>query len=457
MNIKWYLLIAIITFFSLLSFHNNVVLSAQKQANSDTNNSSAVEQINYDDYFTSQAVRVDLWHSGTGNEDHLAVDEVVIESIWPGTTKHLIDPLNFGKYRFRVFDLQSNKLIFSQGYCTIFGEWLTTQEAADGMWRAMNESVRFPYPKKPVKVIIDSRSDETGEFQPILEIEVDPESHLVSRERKYDFPVLNLVENGIPQEKVDIVILPDGYTQDEMEKFQQDLQRFVTYFFRNEPYNRMRDRFNIRTVLAPSRESGTDEPRKRIFRDTIVNTTFNTLDSARYLTTLDNKSMRELASLVPYDTIYIMVNTSRYGGGGIYNFYSVFPSDNEYSEYVFIHEFGHGFGGLGDEYYDSPTSYDEDNFYRQGVEPWEPNITAQTKREDIKWNDLISPDTPIPTPDEQQYSNVVGLFEGAGYKAKGLYRSSHDCIMFHKRDIPYCEACMRAVEQMIHYFTGEEI
>lgn len=446
------------SYFILIVFFGLLANSSNSQPNSQSKPYQLeLSKIDYDTYFLNKTIRIDLIHTSDGLEDYLALDEIRIEGEWPGTRRYLIDPFNYGAYRFRVFDLRSGRLIFSQGYATLFGEWLTTEEALQGMSKAMSESIRFPMPKAPVKIFIDKRDKESGKFVQFFEMELDPASHLISTEKKYNFETLTLLQNGPPEQKVDIVIIPDGYREREIRKLKDDLFRFVTYFFRHEPFKSMKDRFNIRAVLAFSRESGTDEPRKGLFKDTILNTTFNTLDSERYLTTLDNKTMRDIASLVPYDTIYIMVNTSRYGGGGIYNFYSVFPSDNEYSEYVFIHEFGHGFGGLGDEYYDSPTTYDEENFYKEGVEPWEPNITAQTSRNRIKWGELIDPMTPVPTPQTFQYHNKVGLFEGAGYKAKGLYRSQYDCIMFHKRNIPFCAACMKALVKMIRYYTGEDL
>ena len=201
-----------------------------------------------------------------------------------------------------------------------------------------------------------------------------------------------------------------------------------------------------------SRESGTDEPRKGLWRDTALNCTFNTFDSARYLTTEDNLAMRELGSLAPYDAIYIMVNTARYGGGGIYNLYSVFTADTEYAEYVFIHEFGHSFGGLADEYHDpGATSYDDEQFYPPGVEPWEPNITALLDPDNVPWGDMIEEGTPIPTPPTREYAGRIGVFEGAGYRARGLFRPCFDSIMFHKAHLDYCPVSERAIARLIQW------
>jgi len=212
-------------------------------------------------------------------------------------------------------------------------------------------------------------------------------------------------------------------------------------------------------VLAFSRESGPTEPRKGIFRDTILGSSFNTFDSPRYLTLMHTKTLRQVAARVPYDAILVLVNSGRYGGGGVYNQWAVFVSDNEYDEYVMLHEFGHSVGGLADEYYSSAISTDEDIMYPPGIEPWEPNITAflGRKKEGIKWHDLIEPGVPLPTPERDEWAGKVGLFEGAGYKAKGLYRSEIDCKMFHKGLVGFCTACRRGLESMIDYYTGEDI
>ena len=211
-----------------------------------------------------------------------------------------------------------------------------------------------------------------------------------------------------------------------------------------------------RRVEAFSPESGTDEPRKGIFRNTIVDTTFDTFFSPRYLTTSNLKKMRDVAALAPYDTIVIMVNSNRYGGGGIFGTYSIFTSDSDYAEYVLIHEFGHGFGGLGDEYYTSSTGYVEDAFYAKGLEPWEPNITAEVDAKKLKWKKLLTPNVPIPTPDTAEYDAVVGLFEGAGYRAKGLYRATRNSKMFHKGLLEFGPVNEAAIIKMIQYYTDEE-
>ncbi len=416
------------------------------------------EQPSYNDYFTDEALRVDLIHTGTLGKEFFGIDELVVEPTWPGTRVHLIDPTGYGKYRFRVVDQATGREIFTRGYCTLFGEWLATKEAADGVYRSMSEPLRLPFPKAPIELVIEVREDKTGAFKEIQRFKIDTTAYDLRRERSYAFDIAHLHEcKKSPERALDVVIIPDGYTAEEESKMLGDARRFTRVLLEHDPFSRHKDVISVRLVKAFSRESGPDEPRKGLFRNTVVDTTFDTFNSPRYLTTSNMKVLREVAAEAPYDTIFVMVNTNRYGGGGIYGSYSIFTSDSEYDEYVMIHEFGHGFGGLGDEYFTSSTGYNEDAFYAQGTEPWEPNITAQTERKKIKWSAMIPPGVPIPTPDTDEYNDVVGAFEGAGYKAKGLYRPTRDSKMFHKGLIPFGPVNEAAIEQMIRYYTDTEV
>jgi hypothetical protein len=419
---------------------------------------AGMEQPKYADWFTDEALRVDLVHSGTRGDESFAIEELVAEPIWPGTRVHLIDPTGFGEYRFRVLDQATGREIFSQGYCSLFGEWLTTDAAGRGERRAMTEPLRMPFPRKPVNLVLEARDSAKKGFVEIQKLSVDPGAYDIRRGRSADFPVEALHRGDAdPAKTVDIVIVPDGYAADEIDKMRADARRFADVILGQAPFAAHRDELAIRLVAAISRESGADEPSKGVFRDTAANTAFDTFDAERYLTTWDMKTLREVASLAPYDAIVVMVNACRYGGGGVFGSFAVFAADSEYADYVLIHEFGHGFGALGDEYFNSATGIDEDEMYAKGVEPWEPNLTVETAREKIKWRRLIAPETPVPTPDTAEYDGVVGVFEGAGYKAKGLYRPTRDSKMHHKGLLPYGPVNEAALERMIRYFTGGEV
>ncbi len=253
----------------------------------------------------------------------------------------------------------------------------------------------------------------------------------------------------IPAVKVDIVMIPDGYTKDEMDQFKKDCEKFANYLFNTSPYKENKDKFNIRGVEAPSEESGTDIPADNVWKNTLLNTSFYTFDLERYLMTDDYKTVCDVAANAPYDQIYIIVNSDKYGGGAIYNYYSLCIHQSRFEEYIFTHEFGHGFAGLADEY-SSDVTYE--NFYPLDVEPLEPNLTTLVNFKS-KWKDMVNDTIPIPTPNDSKYKNVVGAFEGGGYTSKGIYRPSLDCTMRSLSVNKFCPVCKRAIQEMIDFYS----
>jgi hypothetical protein len=247
-----------------------------------------------------------------------------------------------------------------------------------------------------------------------------------------------------------LVILAEGYTANEIQKFADDSKRVTSYLFDEEPFKSGKEHFNVKAVFMPSAESGTDIPGERIYKNTAFNATFYTFDVPRYLTTSDMKTIYDVAATVPYDQIYILVNTERYGGGGFYNFLTICSADNELTREVFVHEFGHGFAGLGDEYYTSSVAYE--NYYNLEIEPWEPNLTPLIDF-DKKWKNMISPSVPVPTPREARYSNTIGVFEGGGYMNKGIYSPYTDCRMKSNTAKCFCPVCTNAIKKTIEYYT----
>lgn len=406
----------------------------------------------YEEHFENKGIRLDLIHSGTAKSEQYSLDSIREEPFWGGPFRLHTDGPDFGKHRVSVYHPESGRLLYRYGYSSLFGEWQTTDEAASGRVRALEEAVRFPYPRHPVRVEIASR-DAAGLFETVYTVLVDPASREVNRERRFaDSAVREIELNGPPPDVVDVLILGDGYTEGEDGKFLMDARRFTRVLLEASPFSELRDRFAVRAIRAPSGGSGPDEPRRGLFKATGLSTTFNTFDSARYLTTLRSRDLRDLAALAPYDTLVVMVNTSRYGGGGIYGLYSIFVSDNEFDEYILVHEFGHGFAGLGDEYYSSSVAYSD--FYPRGVEPWEPNITALLEGQPLKWGSLVKDTTPVPTPaNPERFGTTVGAFEGAGYSAKGLYRPAMNCKMFSKGNHEFCPVCKAAVESTVRMLT----
>jgi hypothetical protein len=407
--------------------------------------------VTYQGFFTGATLRVDVEHSGNHESEAYRVTGLVREGPWPGSRTRLLDPFDYGAHRFEVRDSKTGALLYSRGFSSLFGEWQTTSEAKTTK-KSFSESLRFPQPKRPFVLTLHTRT-RSGAMAKLHETTLDPLGPKVTRwSGRPEVEVRELHRSGEVHERLDVLILGDGYASADREKFLRDARRFAEVLLGDGTFGLYKDRMNLRALFVPSPVSGVSEPRKGLPKKTPLGLGFNTFDSPRYLMTESNLAMRDIAAHAPYDALYLMANTSRYGGGGIYNLYATFPSDNEYDEYVFIHEFGHSFAGLGDEYYDSDVSYDDSEFYPKGVEPWEPNITRSLGGR-IKWKELITPGAPIPTPNLPSNDGVVGLFEGAGYSAKGLYRSGWNCKMKGKGHNPFCKVCARAVGQMMDLYS----
>ncbi len=486
---------SILTFIAILSFSGLVL--AQPAGD-------------FDDYFIDKTMRLDYFHIGDAKKEFITLDQVYQQGMWAGSKKNLIDRFDNGRYYVKVYDAPSGKLIFSKGFDCYFGEYKTTDSAIKGVKRTYHESALIPYPKAKIKFTLEVR-DRENRLDPLFSQEIDPQEITIIKEAlAQGVKVFEVIKNGDPHQKVDIAFIAEGYTKQEEAKVKADLERFTKVFFNHEPYKTYKNHFNIYGVFKPSAESGCDEPTHGIFKNTVLSASFNSLGSPRYLLTEDNKALRDLAAQVPYDALFIMINQKRYGGGGIYNFYCTFTVDNQWWEYLFLHEFGHSFAGLADEYYTSSVAYNE--FYPRGVEPTEPNITALLDPENLKWESLVTPGIEIPTPWEKEdfdkmdlnYQKIrgkinqeiarmkregapqeelekleekseklsrehankmdeylrkskfwekVGAFEGAGYSAQGLYRPMIDCLMFSKGKKPFCKVCEQAVVRIIKHYS----
>ena len=405
-------------------------------------------QVNFNDYFLDKTLRFDYYHTGNKGNDFYSFDEMIEEPYWGGSKVNLIDTFDFGVFKFFVYDSRTNKLIYSRGYATLFHEWQTTDEALITT-KSFSETVVFPYPKDKVRLEFFSR-DVKNKLVKKFEYEVDPANYFIKKERRLEYPDFMVFNSGDPALKVDIVIIPEGYTSEQMDLFKEDCKKFGTYLFNSSPFKENKNAFNIWGVEAPSIESGTDVPAENIWKKTILNTAFYTFNLDRYCMTSDNKSVRDVAANAPYDQIYILVNSSRYGGGSIYNHYSVCVNKSPFEEYVFIHEFGHGFGFLADEYYDSNVAYND--FYKLDVEPLERNLTTLVDF-DSKWKSMVKEHVPVPTPNTKKHKDIVGVFEGGGYVSKKIYRPELDCTMKSLSVNNFCEVCKLTLQDMINFYT----
>jgi len=450
----------------------------------------------YSALFTGTTMRFDYYHTGTKGQESFSLDQAYEEGPWPGSVVNLVDTLNLGEYLLRVFDRGTGQMIYSRGFSSMFQEWQTTDEAAAGTFRTFSESVRFPFPRRPVQVSF-SRRDRQMNFHELFSTVVDPASPTqVDRGKKpAPFKVVPIMENGGPSEKVDIVILGDGYTRADMEKFRKDARHFNDAMFGTHPFKERKKDFNVRAIEVESEDSGIDVPDKGVWKNNALGAAYNTFGSARYVLTTENRKLRDIAASAPYDFICILVNDTRYGGGGIFQLYATTYTKETtvgqewQMDYVYVHEFGHSFAGLGDEYYTSSTAYND--FYQPGVEPWEPNVTGLSDRKNLKWKEFASPGIDLPTlwekssydsleairgkldrlaPDyyekreplhkagmkllrESKAAGKVGAFEGAGYASKGLYRPSVDCRMFSLSTGDFDPVCSAAIMRMIDLYA----
>ena len=446
-----------------------------------------------------ETMRVDYYHSGNATREIFSVDRVSIEPVpWPGNLSQAIDTSNLGKYFFEVRDQKTKKVLYSRGFASIYGEWETTDEAKT-VNRSFQESFRFPAPSVPVEIVLKKRDAKNG-FQEIWTTTVDPNDHFIDRSKLVTpAPVITIQKMGEPEQKVDFLILGDGYTAAEAKKFEADARRLTEVLFSTSPFKEHRRSFNVWALCPPAAESGISRPSTGVYRDSPIGATYDAFGSERYVLTFDNRALRRAAAFAPYEFIEVLVNNRTYGGGGIFNLYSTVSSDNAFSNYVFVHEFGHHFAGLADEYYTSSVAYGPTT---ERVEPWEPNVTALLDIPSLKWRTLASPfvdKTPIPTPwnkeafekysreiqarrvqlrkdkrpeeemealfkeelahekemfAAEKHFGQVGAFEGAMYEAKGYYRPEVDCIMFSRTD-QFCRVCRRAIENVIAMYSSK--
>jgi hypothetical protein len=441
-----------------------------------------------------QTMRVDFFHTGNRAVEMFSLDQVVLEPLlFPGNMLQPIDSTFRGKYAFAVVNPDSGGIAWSRSFSSIYGEWETTGEARD-INRTFHESLRFPAQSRPFDVVVSKRGEQ-NKFEEVWRARIEPEDYLVHQESAaYADHVIAIEENGDPAQKVDLLILGDGYTAPEMEKFLAKATEMTEILFAASPFKERRSDFNVWALAPPSAESGISRPSTGIYRDTPLGTSYDAFRGERYVLTYDNKSFRRVASSVPYDFVEILTNTEIYGGGGIYGLYGTTAADSEWGPYVFVHEFGHHFAGLADEYYTSSVAYESPEHIE---EPYEPNVTALMDPSKLKWRYLVGEQTPLPTPwpkeeyekhslayqakrtkmreanvpesemnalfqenqdfvenlfSKVEYRNQTGAFEGGNYQAEGIYRSALNCIMF-TRTKDFCAVCSAAIEEVIDEYT----
>ncbi len=410
--------------------------------------SNLFAQDSLNNYFEDKTLRFDFYHSGNDSAEIIIFDELIIEPIWGGRKLNLIDTLNLGSYQFSIKDLESKKLLYSQGFSTLFAEWRTTDEARIRD-RIYEGSVIFPLPKNKILLEIYSRNSENV-FQNLYSTEIDPNNYFVTQKTDNFFDIDTIHYSGPSADKYDIVFLPEAYTENNLSEFIIHCKELSEYLFEIEPFDKMKDKINIWAVKAPSVDSLCDIPAEGDWYNTILDATYYTFNTERYIMTSKFQKVRDIAANAPYDQIYILANSDKYGGGAIYNHYSLTVTKNPNYKDIFIHELGHGIAGLADEYgYD--TTYND--YYQPDVEPWERNITTLVNFES-KWKHLVGDDIPIPTPSETKYYEKLGVFEGGGYVGKGVFRSTYDSVMRSLKSKSFNTVCKNALEEVILLYSN---
>jgi hypothetical protein len=440
-------------------------------------------------------VRLDYTHSGNALSDQYAIERVLIEPLpWPGDPKRPFDNTNRGQNRVEVVDAKTGDLLYSRDFSTVFGEWRTTEEAGR-ISRGFHESVRFPKPDKPVRVRILKR-DERNQFSVAWSVDVDTDGQdVVKKQGPAPAKPIPVRVSGASPQKVDLLILGDGYTPAEMKKFEADARRLANHLFEVSPFKERANDFNVWAMAVPTQESGVSRPSTGVHHASPLGTRYDIFGSERYVLTLDNRALRDVAQYAPYEFIEILVNNETYGGGGIFGQFSTAAAGNAWANYLFVHEFAHHFAGLADEYYTSPVSYQSSG---ARMEPWEPNVTALRDPAKLKWKQHVQADTPLPTPwpkaeyeaysreyqkrraalraanrpesemdalfredlartnaifAKARYHHAVGAFEGANYEASGYYRPAMQCIMFDRSE-QFCPVCQDGIADIIDLYAG---
>ena len=433
--------------------------------------------------------RLDFYETGGPGIEAFSFDRLVVEPLdWPDNAAANVDTRLTGNYRFEV--VANGRLIFARGYDPAFAEWVTTAESKQ-IRRTFQDSLRFPALTTKADVILKKRSEE-GAYKEVWRHAIDPADPFIDRSTPARHQVLQIERHGEPTTKVDLLLLGDGYTAAECGgTFRPQAQRLSAALFTVEPFKSRRNDFNVWGLCPPSAESGIASPSRGIFRRTPVGAAYDAFASERYILTFENRAWRDIAAWAPYEYVIILTNGVTYGGGGLYNVFSTAAAGNDFAEYLFIHEFGHHFAGLADEYYTSPVAYEPP---ARIFEPWAANASATADRTKIKWRDLLTPGVLVPTPWPKQsfeamqkdyqstraklradkrpesemtqlfrresevemklfataeHRGKVGAFQGANYDAKAFYRPELDCIMFSRNPVPFCKVCQRALSQQI--------
>ena len=401
------------------------------------------------DHFADKTLRVDYIFNGNASGQAICLDELSALPTWAGRKHHLAELPLQGNGQIVMRNAASGKTIYTTSFSSLFQEWLETDEARN-VTKGFENTFLLPYPLQPVEIeitLLDPRRNVRASMKHI----VHPNDVLIEQKgNSHITPHKYLLHNDSPEKCIDVAILAEGYTLQEMQTFYEDADIACKSIFDHEPFKSMKKRFNVVAVASPSTDSGVSVPRLNEWKHTAFGSHFSTFYSDRFLTTSRVKAIHDALAGIPYEHIIILANTEQYGGGGIYNSYTLTTAHHPMFRPVVVHEFGHSFGGLADEYF-----YDNDvmtDTYPLDIEPWEQNISTQVDFA-AKWKDMLSENTPVPTPAEVSENYPTGVYEGGGYSAKGIFRPAENCRMRTNEYPAFCPVCQRALRRIIEFYT----
>lgn len=425
----------------------------------------------FDEWFEDNTLRIDYVVGGDSASQYIQMQQLYKQPVWAGRKHRLDETFLLGNGQIHVYDHESGKLIYVHTFSTLFQEWLNEIEATK-MMRAFEASYNVPFPKKPIDIQI-TLTDTHNKVKSQLKHFVDPTDMLIRKLGNNGIPFKYIVKNGEPSDCVDLAIVAEGYTAAEIDKFYNDAQRASDAIFNHEPFKTMKNRFNVVAVASESMESGPSVPHSGIWKNTVLSSHYDTFYSDRYLTTSKVHKLFDILSGVPFEHVIVLINTNMYGGGGIFNQWMCSSSNHPTFNQVLVHEFGHSYAGLADEYQYGDSHME---WYPADTEPWEPNITT-LKDFDSKWKDMMDKDTPIPTSTNKEGARAfrpqnteimknggslndltkkVGVYEGAGYQTRGTYRPAQLCRMNVNEVEDFCPVCTRAIIRITDFYTGKE-
>lgn len=406
----------------------------------------------FEDYFEDKTLRLDYIFSGDNRTQSISLDEMSQSPGWYGRRGNLDSLLLSGNGQITVTQSATKKVIFRYSFSTLFQEWQSTEEASK-MVKSFENTFIVPFPKNEVDIQV-TLTDTHNQVVTCYTHHVNPADILIRHiGEKGVTPWKYVYKANDSRNAIDVVIVSEGYTEQDMIQFEKDCQMCVESYHKHEPFKSLKDKFNFIAVFAPSLESGVSIPHKGLWFNTVLGSNYDTFYSERYLTTLHIKKLHDVLAGIPYEHIIILANTDNYGGGGIYNSYMMSSAHNTHTRPVIVHEFGHSFGGLGDEYY-----YDDqyETMYPSDTEPWEPNLTTLVNF-DSKWKDMLKSGAPVPTKplDNKDDCANVGVYEGGGYQSKGVYRPVMNCRMKTNECPIFCPVCDRAIRRMVDYHLAK--